>query len=106
MDNNMAKIYSDLPGSISEIKRRNEEIGQFFFSKGAMRFFKSIIGSSVYRGCYFITSERFDMDTPRLFTVRKSMPDGSVDTFREFQEFKNSQAAKNYIKTIKETDWV
>lgn len=84
--------------TISEVKKANKEIGQFFFEKATMRFFNSRIESGILKGRFFITSERFNEDTPRLFTLREVKPDGEVETLGEFQEFTTIQEAKEYLK--------
>lgn len=84
--------------TISEVKKANKEIGHFFFEKATMRFFNSRIESGILKGRFFITSERFNEDTPRLFTLREVKPDGEVETLGEFQEFTTIQEAKEYLK--------
>lgn len=84
--------------TISEVKKANKEIGQFFFEKTTMRFFNSRIESGILKGRFFITSERFNEDAPRLFTLREVKPDGKVETLGEFQEFATIQEAKEYLK--------
>ena len=84
--------------SISDVKRINKEKGQHFFSKGAMRFFNSRIETrgNLIKGKYFITSEQFDRDSPRLYSVKKfNKESGSIDQVGEFQQFKTRTAAKD-----------
>ncbi len=50
-----------------------------------MRFFDTRVLKDVYGGRYFITSERFDDDTPRLYTVREADDNGRISTVGEFQ---------------------
>lgn len=84
--------------TISEVKKANKEIGHFFFEKSTMIFFNSRIESGVLKGRFFITSERFDENSPRLFTLREVDNDGRVNTLGEFQEFNTIQEAKEYLK--------
>lgn len=83
-----------------------------FFDKDTMRFFNSRV-IEYFRGngetAYFITSEKFDSNSKRLFTVRevkrvkvKSFHGYkySIDTVEEFQAFKTSAAAKKYIEKL------
>lgn len=83
--------------SVEEIRRANELRGQHFFERGTMRFFASRVG---YRaiplaaGALFVTSEQQRGDEhPRLYTVRRAFPDGSVSTFGEFQAYRSRAAA-------------
>lgn len=82
--------------SVSEIER---EAKGYFFSKDTMRFFKSRILQDVYQGVggvYFVTSERFDNNTPRLFTVRKYDPETRmINTAGDFNQLSRYQAIKS-----------
>lgn len=83
---------------VCNIKYANEQAGQHFFSPSTMRFFKCRVGEKVYKGeklYYFVTSERFDWDGPRMFTVRKFDPEtGYVDTVGEFNQLTRYLAHK------------
>ena len=79
--------------SIDEIRQHNQAIGHYFFSPGAMRFFRSKVGRYVIGGQYFITSEQFNNDSPRLYTIRKCV-DGRVEQVGEFQQYKSAAAAR------------
>ena len=72
----------------------------FFFEKGAVRFFNSTILSRTY-GDFFVTGEQYD-DEPRRYTVRRIMPDGSIDSVGAFQAYPTRseafQAAKEANK--------
>jgi len=85
--------------SIAEIKAANTAINNYFFSKDTMRFFHSRIINRVYKGIYFITSEQFDSDSERLFTVRMCV-NGSVETVGRFQAFATAKQAAAFIKTL------
>ena len=77
----------------------HESTGRHFFSPSNMRFFSSRVHSEVYNGCYFVTSEKFDWKSPRLYTVRKIESNGDITTIGEFQQYdsrsKAHTAAKN-----------
>ena len=82
--------------SIEQLKAVNTANGYHFFSAGSMRFFRSRVGSNVYPaadGWVFVTSEQFDDNSPRLYTVRIMREDGSIDEIGEFQQYKTSDAA-------------
>ena len=90
---------------MEDIKRINKEKGYYFFEPDTMRFFKSRVGDLVFQGnggVFFTTSERFDYDTPRYYTVREFNPEtGSVNTIGDFNELSYYQArsrAKYYAE--------
>jgi len=88
--------------SISDMRERNERMGNYFFSPDTMRFFKSrILGGSLFKDKYFITSEKQDYDSPRLFTVRSfDYESGEVGSVSEFQEFERLVDAKRFMSKL------
>lgn len=88
--------------NISTIKRYNKEAGETWFGKSEMSFFNSRIGQNVYHSAevfnIFVTSERYDSRYPRLYTVRRLMPDAGVETLSDFQAYPSASAAKAAIK--------
>lgn len=91
--------------SMNDIKRINKEKGFYFFSPDTMRFFKSRVGDSVFQGIggiFFVTSEQFDYDSERKYTVREFNPEtGNIKTIGDFNELSYSQArsrAKYYAE--------
>lgn len=70
----MAKRPYDQINNINQLITTSERLGGHFFDKETMRAFNSRILSDLYRvgdsEGYFVTSERFDYDTPRTYTVR------------------------------------
>lgn len=59
-----------------------------------MEFFNSKI--EIFDPCsrFFVTSEKFNSESPRLFTLRKFDPEtGRVASVSEFQAFKTKQKA-------------
>lgn len=85
-----------------------------YFSPDTMRFFNSKV-LEYFRGDgnnigYFITSERYDSNQKRLYTIRKVQRVAAPDTFSgykyeiethgEFQGYKSSSMAKKAIQTI------
>ena len=76
--------------------------GSYFFSKDTMRFFNCIVDEFGYidyisGDIYIITSERFDYNAPRLYTVRRFKLNGDNfydhECINRFQEFKNYEDA-------------
>ena len=87
--------------TIKEIKDANEEVGRYFFEKDTMRFFRSIIETrKPIAGSYFITSEQFDNNSPRLYTIRQAESDGGINTIGDFQEYKTKEDAKKAINEL------
>ena len=87
--------------TIYDIRKANEKAGHYFFSEGAMRFFRSRVHDEVYGAGFFVTSEAAP-DEPRFYTVRFAQPDGSITTVGEFQQWASRSAAhataKHYAK--------
>lgn len=78
-----------------------------FFDKSAMRFFNSRLSDGGYsngKEVYFVTSERFDSNSPRLYTIRKlTLKTGSIDTV-EFQQYKTKKTAEKYARILAEKE--
>jgi len=88
-----------------DIERVNGNSSQYhFFDRGVTRFFKSRYPQTgIVRDnkAYFVTSEQFDYNSPRLYTVRVcDMETGIVDTVGEFQQYRTSAQARAAIKAI------
>jgi hypothetical protein len=89
--------------SMIELRNFNASTGHYFFSDGALRAFRSRIGSRIFAGRFFITSERFSDSTPRLYSVREILPDGST-SYAEgtvFQQFTSHQQATRFAQELK-----
>lgn len=86
--------------TIEMMKRANDSGGFHFFSKDAMRFFRSRIAPGIVHGRVFITSEQFCPQSPRLYTVRAMRDDGSTAELSEFQQFKTLRQARAYVRRI------
>lgn len=87
--------------SMAEVKYK---ANGYFFSDGATRFFNSRYPQNAYRigdKAYFVTSEKFDYKSPRLFTVRfLDLKTGNVDTLGEFQAYTTKAQALGVIKRL------
>lgn len=73
-----------------------------FFSPSTLEFFRSRILPAVtptWGGeAFFITSEQFDDDAPRLYTVRKCREDGTIETVGEFQGYATEDDAARAVR--------
>ena len=91
--------------TIDEIKHANEEAGKYFFSPSTLSFFRSRTLCKTFAGpdgvVYFVTSEQFDEDSPRLYTIRVFDPeDGDVDTVGAFQAYETPDEAYAAIEAL------
>jgi len=86
--------------TMSDVRAANKAIGHHWFTSGAMRFFRSRVGTTLYGGRYFVSSEQFDNRSPRLYTIREARPDGSITTVGTFQEYESDDAARAAIKRL------
>ena len=88
--------------TVKQVEQLHTQTGRHFFDPSIRRFFNSRVGSRVYRGQYFITSERFDKDHPRLYTIRRAHEDGRISTVGEFQAYTSARAARRAIEQLSE----
>lgn len=78
----------------------------YFFAPSSMRFFNSRIGSNAYTTVnpfktLFVTSERFDDKSRRLYTVRLyDCRTHDIDTIGEFQEYRTARAANKAAREL------
>lgn len=87
--------------SLAEIKLQNSDAGYYFFSKGALSFFKCKVSSEVFEGIdgiFFVTSDA-PSGSERRYTVRRFDSETcKVTTFSRFQEFATLNEAKKCAK--------
>ena len=90
--------------TLQDAKQRNAWADMHFFSKGAMRFFSSRVSDRIYPlvdgGALFVTSERFDERSRRLYTVTVIAIDGKTDRVSEFQQHRTSKEAHRWAKAL------
>jgi len=80
---------------MADIKRNNKKAGYHFFDKDTMRFFNSRIETGLYKDNTFITSEQFDYNSPREYTIRRALNDGiKIETIGELGQFATLEDAK------------
>ena len=83
--------------TIWDIRRAHAAAGFHFFDQAAMRFFGSRILPTVHTDGHrvlFVTSERYDDRTPRLYTVREFDPTTArIDTVGDFQGYTTARQA-------------
>ena len=87
-----ASIVQDYASSETGVrvyyKSISELVAKFnsFFALGALKFFDGVVYPSIYGGRYFITSERLDKQSPRLFTVKEAKS-SEIVTIGLFQQY-------------------
>lgn len=87
--------------TLATIKAANKAVGNYFFDKGAKRFFNSQYLPTVYQGIggvYFVTAERMDERFEYKYSVRRfDAATGHVDTAGEFNKM-SKEAARDKAK--------
>ena len=106
----MSEIGFDKFTSIPAVKAAFSAAGSHWFSKGAMQWFNSKIESSLIGGRYFITSERYESDSEKLFNVRKvvrdmnSTPSLDIETVGEHMTYKTKQEAMQALEEYRKAN--
>jgi hypothetical protein len=92
----------DVLFSLEDAKAIAKDQGSHFFDADTLRFFNSRVSEMVYsttdgKTMFFVTSERMDWTTPRLYTVRKATLGETgifdISTVGEFQEYMSRSGA-------------
>ena len=92
--------------NIKQFKKLNKDENKHFFEPATLRFLNSKIESDFIKpnivNCkqgFFITSEQYDNDTPRLYTIRQAnFSNGNVDTIGKFQGYNTKKEAIDFIQ--------
>lgn len=101
MGNNMTTTTDYWFNTIDEIKRANADAGLNWFAKETMRFFGSRIGSAVYGGRYFVSSEQDNYGNgDRRYTVRLAEANGQIETVGEFCQYATRSEAVRAINAL------
>ena len=85
---------------------RVKERGNHFFDADTMRFFNSYTAKWAYltddgRLSYFVTSERYSYQEPRMYTVRvQDTATGDIDTTGDFNTIPTSKQAHTIAKRL------
>lgn len=89
--------------NLESFKRLNQSIGNHWFDKDTMGFFKSKIHTWDVVTGYFITSEIDWSDTKRYSIRHANFETGQVGTVGEFHSFLTLHAAKKALSAISPT---
>jgi hypothetical protein len=82
--------------SMTNVKYENRCIGQHFFSPSTMRWFNSRIGSTIYGGRFFITSEQDSYGAwggKRRYTIRVIRDNADIGEWGEHGQFASRSGA-------------
>lgn len=77
-----------------------------WFDQSSMKFFNSRISSELFYSpnkemIYFVSSEQFNRDHARLYSVRSyNVKNGNIDTVGEFQQYNTMAQAKRAAKNL------
>jgi len=83
--------------NISEVKQANADAGGYWFSPGAMRFFKTRIVSGIIKDRYFVTAETGPSGVER-YSARIVNDGADIGTIGNFNSFCDIDDAKEAIK--------
>ena len=83
--------------NIDQVERINEFAGNHFFSEGALKFFSGKIYPTMFRGRFFVTSEK-PPHGDRGYTIRMAQVDGGIETICDFGCFSSKKQAENFIE--------
>lgn len=95
--------------SMAGVRAAFRAAGSYWFTHGSMRFFNTKIESSLIGGRYFITSERYETDEPKLFNVRMIVRDTedatlSIETVGEHMTYTTKQQAMNALEEYRKAN--
>lgn len=87
--------------TLAEMKKRDSETGQYWFSKGAMAFFNTKIESEPTEKGYFVTSEYMEDPKEKRYTIRFFDQDTNrvqtIGDFRQYETLSEAIGALNYV---------
>jgi hypothetical protein len=87
--------------SIEEMKKRDSETGQYWFSKGAMAFFNTKIESEPTEKGHFVTSEYPEDPIQKRYTIRYFDPiTNKVETIGDFRQYETLSEAMEGLSYV------
>jgi hypothetical protein len=87
--------------SMSELREKNKEIGHCFFDRDTMKFWGSRIESALYRGTYFITSEKGNTaQEKRKYSIRRALKTGEIVTEGKLRAYSTLDDAKEAVRDL------
>jgi hypothetical protein len=89
--------------SVDQIVKHNKDVGQHFFSDGAMQAFGSRVYEYLVLGRYFITSEKDHYSGGgRAYTIRYADGSGRVHTYDGVCKYDTLDKARRALRKIVE----
>jgi len=87
--------------SMSELRKKNKEIGHRFFSREMMRAWNSKLESALFRGRWFIMSEKGrEQNAKRKFKLWEANAKGEITAVNGGQSHPDRESAKNALKVV------
>lgn len=90
--------------TMQEFIQGNKDAHKHFFDTETMRFFHSRVVMSSWNGDgLFITSEKFDAQSPRRYSIRRgNLTTFDVDSVGEFQQYNSSSSAQSALHRLRQ----
>lgn len=96
--NNQEKVMFN---SMSELRKKNKAIGHRFFSREMMRAYDSKLESALFRGRWFIMSEKGrEQNAKRKFKLWEANAKGEISAVNGGQFHPDREAAKKALKAV------
>ena len=87
--------------NMSELRAKNKEIGHKFFDRQMMKAFNSKIETALYRGRWFIMSEKGrEQNAKRKYKLWEAHPTGEILTTGDASGYLDIDSAKKALKGI------
>ena len=90
--------------TMADVKRANRAAGRFWFSKATLAYFNSRVGSKIFAGRLFISSESHRPTAPRLYAINVINDDATIETdqSKRYPTYAAARAAaEGLAKTMK-----
>ncbi len=86
--------------SMADVRAANKAAGKHWFDRATMKFWRSRIETPLYANGCFVTSESEGDGKRRYYTVRRAMPDGSIQNVGKFMEWGMLEYAISVAKGV------
>jgi hypothetical protein len=87
--------------NMSELRERNKSLGHKFFDREMMKAFNSKVETALYRGRWFIMSEKGrEQNAKRKYKLWEAHPSGEIVTTGDASGYIDIDSAKKALKAI------
>jgi hypothetical protein len=87
--------------NMSELRTKNKELGHKFFDRSLMRQFNSKVESGLYRGRWFIMSDKGrEQVAKRKYKLWEACPSGEIVSAGDASGYNDFDSAKQALKGI------